>query len=87
MEEWQRAELEETPSELHNLGLKGIEASDEMLTTFLHAEESSMLSKIYELDKVSLKDRNQTDSNRKRASDETIRLPSARDYLNLMRYA
>lgn len=59
LEEWQRAQVEEqqslssSPNSLYDLGLKGTEASDEMLLTFLRKEEPCMLKKIDELGKFS----------------------------------
>ena len=65
LDEWQRAQVEEqqslspTPNALYDLGLKGTEASDEMLVSFLRKEEPSMLKKIDELGKLSSKNRSQ----------------------------
>jgi len=65
LDEWQRAQVEEqqslspTPNTLYDLGLKGTEASDEMLVSFLRKEEPSMLKKIDELGKLSSKNRSQ----------------------------
>jgi len=60
LDEWQRTELENSPSELYDLGLKGIEASDEMLVKFLHEEEPTMLMRIDELAKFAITTKSKT---------------------------